>query len=308
MDNNNKSLYITIPASSANLGPGYDCVGIGLSLKNEFHFNFNVDKFLVTASGIVENSIFDPEKNLVIKAYAHTCKRYGKVARPFQLNSNNNIPFEGGLGSSATAILAGVAVARYSIGKNLDKIDVLKDALFIENHPDNLSASLFGGYIVAYINDKNEPVIFQTDLDSDLICWIIQPLTRTNTIESRKKVQDIIPIQQVISNMARNTVTALALNQKKYEYLYDSLLDNIHEPGRMPNELELPKLKEKLKSKDFYGWAISGSGPSILSLCGKVSIEMKETVKIHFDQLGKVYQDFQLSPDNEGMTIQIVNN
>ena len=293
---------VSVLASSANLGPGFDSFGIGLNLRNDFRFSAS-EEFSASSSGAyqLDNGW---EENMVISVYLELCARAGLDEKKFRLESVNRIPFQSGLGSSATAILAGVAAFRKIHGLSLDRLNILADAIYFEPHPDNLAAALYGGLTVAYVSESEElPIVYNTKLGGKPNCLIIYPHQRVSTVESRKALKTEIPLSEAVKSIARASVLSLALCEGRYEYLFDSMLDTIHEPFRMNPDAEYPVLKEKLKSENFYGWAISGSGPSVIAFCKDQNDRVKTLIREHLKSRRIEFDFFDLEPDYGGLTI-----
>lgn len=299
-----EKLTLKIPATSANLGPGLDCLAIALTLYNQFEIKLN-DTMAVQYTGLQEANVLDLEQNLVIQTYHSLCQQKNWPAPNFNLNCKADIPMAGGLGSSATAILAGVVIARCLNSKSLKPECILEDALKVENHPDNLCAALHGGFTTAFLGDENHTaVVLPTKINYPLCCWVLYPQDRAvKTEESRQQLPNQFSMQEMLYSLSRACTLTAAFCNGRLEFLFDAMRDKLHEPWRMDPAMEYPKLKNAMQSKEFYGWSISGSGPSVMIFCKSVTLHLEQAVKQHFKAKGVQFCDYQLKVDNQGLLL-----
>ena len=297
-----KNIRIRVPATTANLGAGFDTFGLALNLENEFEISVVEDTYKIEIEGFKSDDLLDPNKNLFIKAYQKTCKKNGWKEKFIQIRAKNRIPMSGGLGSSATAVVGGVALARKLNRVSMNNVAILKDALSIEIHPDNISACIYGGFTITMI-DGLDPIVFNEKIHHQVTCWVLHPIQDVNTQDSRKSLPETISIHDVIYSLSRASVFAVALMQGKWSFLKEAMKDKLHEPLRMDPKMNYPSLKKKLAMKEFYGWAISGSGPSVVTFCAKITTEMEKIVKDHFVQRNIEYNTYSLKIQNQGLSL-----
>ena len=143
-------IVVSVPATSANLGPGFDTLGIALDLYNKFIFKKTTQFEFINV-----NEKYANENNLVVRSAVAAYKYMNCEVIPFSLEEIQNIPISRGLGSSATCIVAGIVAANYFAGNKLDKKDILKIATAIEGHPDNVAPAIYGGLISSFICDRD---------------------------------------------------------------------------------------------------------------------------------------------------------
>ncbi len=299
---NSSEFKMILPASAANLGPGFDCLGLALGLHNTFTVRVKKGEHDIVNRGISAPDLNDAKQNLFLQSYDATCLAYDQRGPSLHVEAENNIPLEAGLGSSATAIVGGVAAAYKVLGLPLSRREMLRDAVRLENHPDNVGACLYGGFIVGVIAGDG-PLVSKSELGSELTLWITLPDRRVNTKESRRRIPLEIPIGDAVFSLSHAALLTSALIHGRFELLWEAMLDRIHEPFRMDPKLEYPLLKEKLRSAAFYGWAISGSGPAVVTFCKEVTPQMEAHVKGHFQERGVAYRDLRLKVDNVGLQI-----
>ncbi len=297
-----RSIKIITPATSANLGPGFDCLGIALNLYNSFTI-FPQNQFEIDYRGYFDQAMLDPDANLVIKSYNSILQKHNWNCVPFKLSADLQIPFEGGLGSSASAIICGV-VAAYSLNKMpIDKVAILNDALALEPHPDNIPACLFGGLTTAFTHEGL--VQFQKiELARELKFLVIHPQIAVNTEVSRKKIPQSLSLALAVANIGRAATLTAALANKDYSALKLAMTDFLHQPYRLSPALKINELFEASAFKNIYGWALSGSGPSIIAVCSEINIEMERQVSSHFKQINQNYDLYKLQADNRGLVIE----
>ena len=268
-------LRIRIPATTANLGSGFDCIGAALKLYNEFEIEFvKTGSLTVEIRGEGKKSLPAGKNNIIISTINEVLKAH-KYNKPVNAHIliKNNIPVARGLGSSATAYLAGAITANKLLKNKLSNRELLSIVAKKEGHPDNAVPSLLGGICIASCdNDFNcrwERLIPPKDIK--VVIGI--PEFELSTKKARNILPDKIPIKDAVFNMSRVALLTLALLQKKYELLSVAMEDRLHQPYR---EKLVPGLREiinKTRAAGAYGAALSGAGPSVISLCNPNNTE-----------------------------------
>ncbi|MBL0690988.1 MAG: homoserine kinase [SAR324 cluster bacterium] len=297
-----KSISLKIPASSANLGPGFDCVAVALNLYTKFTAQLTTDdKFSISYPAAIPKKLITVKNNLVLDSYQKTCRKHHWPIKYFKLTCSEMVPFESGLGSSATAIVGGIVIAYAFNMQTLNRHKILDDAYDIENHPDNIAAAIFGGFTCAFHQDKGCYLV-KTPITKNLHCLIIRPSEATNTKTSRQKLLKEITLTDAKNNLARAVTMVASIINGEYENLQESMLDLMHEPYRINPKCQYPALKKKLLGKEFYGWSLSGSGPSVIILASKNSKKLKTTIFSHFRSLEMKIDLLELIIDNEGFS------
>ena len=295
-------LSFRIPASSGNLGAGFDCFGLAFSLYNDFHIEWQQD-YRIRYSNSGSKELLDKDKNQTILSYRQACRHLGKQEIPFSLRCDNRIPCASGLGSSATAALAGYASALLRDDEKLDQSSLLQLVCEQEGHPDNVAASLYGGFVISHYAAGGGSWARSFPVASDLRCWILMPELQTYTATARTKIPERIPQQDVVFNLSHAALTAAAFIKQDYTLFKKAIKDRIHESLRDFPELNYAALKEALLATDVFSVSLSGSGPAILVLAAEIGAEQQKLVQEHFSRLGILWRDFMLKADNQGMKV-----
>ena len=271
--------YIKIysPATIANMGPGFDCIGGAIDLWNEFEFIFHPKnnktielKIEIKEEG--ENTLSVDKSNLVYKAFSIPFKLLKINVPKINIKITNNIKLESGLGSSSSAISAGLLAANYYINKNhgqcFSKIKLLTIAKELEDHYDNLAACINGG-IKLCIQNKSEVIISNIEYDPNIKLIIIIPNNKTNTIESRIKLPKTISVEKFIHNMSRLSLLTNSLKSPNTNTIKIAFDDVFHQNIRLKNYPKLLKLLNKIPEIGGLGSFLCGSGPTIAGITTK---------------------------------------
>lgn len=237
-------MILRAPASSANLGAGFDCVGVALELWNELEVT---DGSGVVVEGVGADELPTDETNLVVRAYARLADPAGKRFRLV-----NRIPLERGLGSSASAIALGLAAA----APDASAEELLAIALEFESHADNLAAALVGGVTLTW-NHR----IARIGQTLPLAPVVVIPAMRVRTALSRHALPDVVPHADAALTVGRAAMLGAALASGDRELFAAALTDRLHEPYRPSRILET--IREELPS-GARGATLSGSGPSVM--------------------------------------------
>jgi len=308
-----EKLYVKVPGTSANLGPGFDILGLALQVYNEFYFEFNetaqYEMHLLDGSSLP----FTVENNLLLQAYKtyyHTFLQSQQIF-PYSVKMNLNLPIKGGLGSSATALVAGFCAASYIHKKFYDFIPFPSEREFLynlaklEGHPDNTTPAFLGGFIFSYF-DEEQLIYYKKNLPNSLSLFLFIPEFQTETKGSRKKLPDKYPTKDIIFNMSRMGTWMQYLETQNYEDLKLAIQDKLHTPYRID---QLPFLKKvsQIITDLGYCFSLSGSGPSLLIYCPKESKEIflrDFKQKLNFFELPINYKIIETKICQEGTIIQ----
>jgi homoserine kinase len=240
---------VRVPASSANLGPGFDCFAAAIGL----HLELEV---VETGSFAVETDLEVPlgTDNLCVRAFESL-----RPADDFTFRIRSEIPLTGGLGSSASAIVAGLLAVDHLF--ELD-VDLLAHATAIEGHPDNVAAALHGGFVVCA---DGQAVRF--DPPTGLEALAVVPAQAVRTSEARGALPEQVPLQQAVFNVAHGALLTLGLARGDWDLVARGLQDRLHEQRRahlFPRSYELARRARELGA---LGATISGAGPTVLVWC-----------------------------------------
>lgn len=274
---------IKIPATSANLGPGFDCLGMALQLYNTITVETN-RPFNITLSGSYKEGIPADESNLVWRTMCHFWELIQYPTPTVDLTFENNIPPARGLGSSSAAIVGGLVTANVIAGSPYTKLELLQVANDLEGHPDNVTPALYGGVTLSVPTEKGvlPRVLAQSP---KLKAVVIIPNTHLNT----KKARGILPPQvhrkDAVYNISHVSLLTEAFIREEYSLLKEGMCDKLHQSQRAAL---IPGLLETLAAalqNGAFGSALSGSGPTLLALTPS---NVTENVSLSMvDMLGK---------------------
>lgn len=267
---NSPNLRIRVPGTSANLGPGFDIMGLALDLFNSFSFHFfSHSEFRFTLED-GSDFPFAVEDNLLLVAYKSYFETYlpGKPIPGFHLEMELGLPIKGGLGSSASALIAGYFAGQY-IHQNLfseievpDDSKLLFDLAMMEGHPDNTTTAFLGGFVFSYFN-QSELVIYKEDFPEDISMFLFIPKFETGTTESRKKLPEVYPVNDLIFNMSRIGTWFKFLQTGVFSTLKLAIQDKIHTDYRVPEGSFLDIIGTSIENSGGL-FTLSGSGPTLL--------------------------------------------
>lgn len=264
-------VQVQVPASSANLGPGFDCLGLALNMNDRYMAQVMDEPGVdIDVTGEGANSIPTTDKNLVIKAMHKGFDILGGRPRGIALRQLNVIPHGRGLGSSAAAIVGGLALARALVlggNERMSNEEMLNIANEMEGHPDNVSAAIFGGANLAWQESQRGHVVAQSlkfDVDPRIGALAFVPSTEFSTSKARKMLPESIPHGDAVKNSSNVAVLVQAL-QNRPDLLLGATEDYIHQSYRkdaMPHSFAL---MTKLRNAGVAAF-ISGAGPTVLVL------------------------------------------
>ncbi|MBS6610755.1 MAG: threonine synthase [Peptoniphilus harei] len=284
---------IAVPATSANLGPGFDTLGLSLKLYNKCEFKIIADE------KTFEKNI---KNNLIYKSYAHTFKYFGEKITPVEFNLDSNIPMSRGLGSSASCVVMGVMAAFYVMGENLDKYEILKIATEIEGHPDNVSPAIFGGATVSIL--KNNEVFVEKFKISDKIKFLaLIPNFKLKTDLARGVLPKNYSKKDAIFNISRVSLLTLSLISGNYKNLEIAFEDKIHEPYRYKLIPEINEIKKIIDESSAITYYLSGAGSTIMIILKEDDHKSEKFIEEKIKNLKNDYTLLPLEIDDNGAFI-----
>lgn len=259
------ALRITVPASSANLGPGFDCLAVALELRNEIVVRRAAGGDVrVTAEGEGAEGIPVGASNLFVRAFAAS----GAEAAGLAVAMRNRIPLARGLGSSAATIAAGVACGLAWRG---DGDGALPLAAELEGHPDNVAAALLGGVTVAWMSPGGARALRLSDPPVDLVCVVAAE--ELSTERARAALPAQVAHADAVHTAGRAALLVAALERGQTDAIADALDDRLHEPYRAPLVPLLAAVRDRIAGSAALGATLSGAGPSVLVWCERGGAE-----------------------------------
>jgi homoserine kinase len=246
---------VRVPASSANLGPGYDVLAAAVSLYLELEIE-ETGEFSLDPGGL---DVSTGRDNLIVRAF-ETLHPADGIA--FRLKSE--IPLARGLGSSAAAIVAGLFAADHLFELALTKEEMLVKATALEGHPDNVAAAIYGGFVICGAGEGEEPSAVRFDPPSGLEGIAVIPAEEVSTERARKAIPAEVPLVDAVANVSAASRLVLGLQTADLDLVAAGLVDRIHQPRRRelyPRSMDLVDAAAELGA---LGATISGAGPTVL--------------------------------------------
>lgn len=295
---------VCLPGSTSNLGAGFDCFGLALNLYLTIRATTREEgkeECRVRTTGPRENaSLPKNSTNLIYRAMAYAARREQFTLPPVDLVVHNEIPLASGLGSSGAAIVGGIKLSGLLSGHGLTDEKIQTYATEFEGHPDNVAAALYGGFVINCVTGNGEVLSIKAEWPNDLQIVVVSPRSQLSTLTARAQLPRSVSRADAVHNVQRASLFASALQNHRYELLWEAMRDRLHQPAR---ESLVPGLREALslpRKPGLLGIALSGAGPSILAL---VNDQPKEIGK----QLAECFQRHKiqstvrlLEADNEG--------
>jgi homoserine kinase len=264
-----RRLTVEVPASSANLGAGYDCLGLALELINR------VSVEAVEGDGSIELRVtgegageLPPSRDNRFVAGLEGALEAALGPRPpwlgWRIAMHNAIPLSRGLGSSAAATVGGVVAGNALAGGPIGAEHLLQIATTIETHPDNAAAVLLGGFVVsAHLADRVAAVRF--DAPDGLRCVLFIPDRRLSTEDMRRVLPEDVPMRHAVENLGRVAIGVAGIATGRIELIADLTVDRLHEPYRSVSYPELPRLTGAAREAGALGAFLSGAGSTVLA-------------------------------------------
>lgn len=294
-------IKVKIPATTANFGPGFDCIGAALGLYNYIEMRFSEEPKVLVKKGYKKN-IKEDKTNLIYRVAKTTLSKFG-IDRPLAITLYNNIPIARGLGSSAACIIGSIIAASRLAGKFLSIEEILYHAVKIEGHPDNIVPALIGGFCVSMV-DSNKVYYKRLHLPEHLRFVIGVPRFLIKTQEARNVMPKSVCLQDAIFNLSRCALLIASIIEQDFTNLDIFCKDKLHQPYR---KLLIPGIDEILSKAKCYGALasfISGAGPSVICLSTENKADnLGKFMKNVFFDMGIKSTYKILSPSNTGAEV-----
>ena len=264
---------IRVPATSANLGPGFDCIGIAVDLWNET--NITAGESCVTISGEGADSLPRDGSNLVAASAHRTFRELGVDPIPLAFDCHNNIPLARGLGSSSAATITGIAAAFAFAGFDITQPETQRSifviAADIEGHPDNVSPAVFGGCQIGFNVDDGSAdsswIVSRVNIADELKAVVFVPDFTMATKEARGILPEVVPRSDAVFNVGRAAMLVHALETRQWSLLRHATDDRLHQPQRI--EKLFPRFRPIARGAldaGAHGVFLSGAGPTVMAL------------------------------------------
>lgn len=304
------SVRIRVPATSANLGPGFDSLGMSVSLYNILEFEERSQgsiRIEVSGEG-VDDVPRTPEYNLAYRGFARYFEARGSKPPGVRLHLNNNVPVTRGLGSSATAIVSGLYAAALIDGRDISREDLLDLAVQIEGHPDNVAPAVLGGFVVSGqygSGDARRVHAVRFDPPKGLNCVVAVPSFMLSTGLARRVLPNEVEFADAVQNVRGTALVVAALAKGDVaefaRILPDAMADRLHQPYRLPLIKGSDLAIEAAKAAGAFAVTISGSGPSLIAFTDDSGLYVGDAMRQSFARSGVSTRILQLKPESQGI-------
>lgn len=293
---------LRVPASSANLGPGFDALGLALDLHLTCTFRRS-EALGITAAGVDTAEIPVDESNLIWQTALTVARDVGRALPPVELAIENEIPLGKGLGSSAAALTAGVVIADRLLGLDWSRHKILDEAAKIEGHPDNVAACVLGSIVASSIDTHGLTHAVRLELPSNYELAVVTPDFPLPTVEARAVLPKVYSREDVVFNVQRSALLIAALCTGSTESFSAALEDRIHQPYRAPLIPGFAEMLE-LQAPGLLGCALSGAGPSVLVFFERGREEVTRLFEDLFRKHGHGARTYFTEIQRDGFTIE----
>ncbi len=300
-----KQVEISVPATSANLGPGFDCLGLALNLYNHFTFTAVSEPTLqITASGTDAHKVAADETNLVYQCAQVVFEKAGKRPSGLIIEQKNNIPVGSGLGSSSTAVLAGMLGANELLERPFTQAQILQFATDKEGHPDNVAPALCGGLILGVMHEHGLHIEQFTIPPMQVV--VVLPDFHLLTSEARAALPRQLTMQDAIFNASRTPLVIHALQTAAYDKLAIAMQDRLHQPYRIPLIPGMSEAFAAAKAAGASAVALSGAGPSLIAFAADGHDEIAGAITAVFTKAGLPSRTWVLDIATTGSQITVI--
>lgn len=296
-------LTLRVPATSANLGSGFDTLGMAVSLYNVFSVTelLPSGEYRIDAHGEGSRELSDPKANLVVGAYEQACGMWGIEAPGFAMWCHNVIPLCRGLGSSSSAVVAGVLMADRLTESGKSESELLRAMTKIEGHPDNVAPCFLGGMVVSCWDGEEIRYIRLPSLPPEVLCVVAVPNERVKTADARKALPHEVPFGDAVFNVGRAALLTAAWASGRWDCLKWGMQDKLHQPYRSKLFSGGDVIFSRVEAlPEALSVAISGSGASVIAFVQGKPQRVAETMCSTFTEYGVRSQFFVLDGSADG--------
>lgn len=259
------SIIVKVPATTANLGAGFDCIGAALEFYNEFIFSLRENNTSFQVEGEGADKITLDENNLLYRSFLYYHQQLGLTPPCVQITIKINVPLARGLGSSATAIIGGLLGANYFSPQSLSHNELLEMAIALEGHPDNVVPALLGNCILS-VGEKGNWQFVPIQCHEKIKFVVAIPDFELSTEAARKVLPPHLTYSQAVYNIAHLGLLIKALETGNDNWLKEALKDQLHQPYRKDLIKGYEEIYQQVMAMGAYGMVISGAGPTLLTL------------------------------------------
>ena len=303
-----RAFTVRVPASSSNLGAGFDSFSLALQLYLTVKATVVPEasakcRVINSGEGSTNGLLSSTEDNLIFQAMSFAAEREGWTLPPVQLEVHNELPLGRGLGSSAAAIVAGLTLSPLICNRELAAETVLRYALEMEGHADNVAAAYHGCWVVSCVTSDGKVLAVKRPWPEELKVIVVSPDVQVKTTETRSALPATVKHEDAVHNLQRVALFSAALEAGAYDLLWEAMQDRLHQPFR---QSLVPGLTEALASRKrpgLVGVALSGSGPTVIALAVDQLPEIGEAIANNFRSHGLQATVRLLQVDREGSKV-----
>ena len=305
-------ISVKVPATTANIGPGFDCMGMALPIYN----TITIEETVLPGTGVEINVIADSdtidqlsldhvpcdENSIVYKAVELLYNSIGQTPSELRINIHSNIPVARGLGSSSSVIVGALIAANELLGRPADEVALLSIACEIEGHPDNITPAFVGGMTMASWEEDGSVIYRKLPWNDEWKLMVCIPDYELNTEISRSVLPKEVPLVDAVYNLKRSAMFVEALYTKDEELLKLSLKDKLHQPYRQKLVPGMTEIMDNLKhTNGVIGTVLCGAGPSVLIIYNGIGVsEIKEIVSTSWNYFNVKTNFLNLPIEKEG--------
>lgn len=268
-------IRVRVPATSANLGPGFDSLGIALSIYNEYGFSFQDEG--ISFEGFEQE--FKNEDNIIFMAMKKVFNKYNFKFKGLKIKIiKQDIPISRGLGSSSSCIVAGLIGAFALMNKELEKEEVFKLAIDIEGHPDNVCPAIFGG-LVSTVMANGEALYNKIEVENGVKFIALIPNFKLSTEKARAILPNEVSFKDSVYNIGRAALLISCFMNGNYKLLREATKDRLHQQYRSKLIEGFDEVYEKVLNIGAYGCFLSGAGPTIMAIINENDLDFVDDIK-----------------------------
>ncbi len=294
-------IRVQVPATTANMGPGFDCLGMALKLYNYVEMEALDSGFSIEVEGDGAERIPRDKGNIVYVAAERVFKLAQRRPAGLRIKLTNNIPLARGLGSSAAAIVGGLIAANQLVGGVLGEKELLNLATAIEGHPDNVAPAFLGGIVVS-AKDEDDIKYLKIQPPVALKCVVAIPDFQLTTKAAREVLPKNVSMTDAVFNVSRAALLVGALLREDFSLLSTGFDDRLHQPYRSNLVPGMKKVFAATKLAGAKGVALSGAGPTLIAFCTENANLIAQVMKDTFAANGVRAKVMELEPNPVGAT------
>ncbi|HMG32389.1 MAG TPA: homoserine kinase [Blastocatellia bacterium] len=298
---------IRIPGSTSNLGASFDACGLALGLYLTVRVEPHDGGFDIELSGEVSNGIPRDETNLILKVARRVASRRGTDLKGARMEIDSQIPLARGLGSSSSAIIAGLSVYETLTGDLLTQDESFRCALEFEEHGDNLAPGMLGGLVVACVTEKGDErslLAVKRHWPDEIKIVLAIPDFEMNTTEMRRALPESVSIADAVFNLQRAALFQAIVSERRFDLFAEALRDRLHQPYRIPRVRglgEVLKLNDEIaRFPGLLGVAMSGAGSTMIAFAFEGFDRIEAEMRDRLNSAGVSARTMRVDVDNQG--------